>query len=121
MRHLQLWVSVYKTILAKLVQYKNNISEVIETLSAIQTGKLVAGSPARVADCCPQPVDPFQCVFKQGGICTAAEYPKTTGQCIPNKCKPFATVITLIYSLKHSLTLPTFYYTKNIPMNFLSI
>ena len=58
--------------------------EVIETLHAIQTGNLASGSPARVTDCCPQPRDPFQCIFKMGGICLAADYPTTTGQCIPN-------------------------------------
>ncbi|CAF4543178.1 unnamed protein product [Rotaria sp. Silwood1] len=64
--------------------------EVIESLHAIQTEQLVEGSVARVADCCPQPVDPFQCIKKLGGICRAADYPTPTGQCIPNQCTPFA-------------------------------
>jgi hypothetical protein len=81
-------------------------------LHAIQTGSLKEGSIARVVDCCPQPVDPFQCITKLGGICLAADYPATTGQCVPNQCKPFATVCTLIYSLKHSLTLPKLSYGK---------
>ncbi|CAF4493800.1 unnamed protein product [Rotaria socialis] len=64
--------------------------EVVESLYAIQKGKLVRGSVGRVDDCCPQTVEPFQCIKKLGGICSAADYPAPTGQCIPNKCKPFA-------------------------------
>ncbi|CAF0807713.1 unnamed protein product [Rotaria sp. Silwood1] len=67
--------------------------EVIESLHAIQTGKLIEGSVARVVDCCPQPVDPFQCIMKLGGICSAGDYPTPTGQCIPNQCTPFAHLI----------------------------
>jgi hypothetical protein len=70
-------------------------------LNAIETGKLISGSIARVADCCPQPIDPFQCIKKLGGICSEADYPTPTGQCIPDKCKPIATVSTLTYFLKH--------------------
>ncbi|CAF4643022.1 unnamed protein product, partial [Rotaria sp. Silwood1] len=66
--------------------------EVIESLHVIQTGQLVEGSIARVVDCCPQPVDPFQCIMKLGGICSAGDYPTPTGQCIPNQCTPFAYV-----------------------------
>ncbi|CAF4236522.1 unnamed protein product, partial [Rotaria sordida] len=64
--------------------------EVVESLHAIQTGQLIEGSIARVADCCPQPVDPFLCIMKLGGICSATDYPTPTGQCIPNQCTPFA-------------------------------
>ncbi|CAF4115099.1 unnamed protein product [Rotaria sp. Silwood2] len=64
--------------------------EVIESWYAIQTGKLVQGSVARVVDCCPQPADPFQCIMKLGGICSAGDYPTPTGKCIPDQCKPFA-------------------------------
>jgi len=64
--------------------------EVVESLHAIQTGQLEEGSVARVIDCCPQPVDPFQCVIKLGGICRQADYPSTTGQCVPDQCQPFA-------------------------------
>ncbi len=81
-------------------------------MAAIETGQLAEGSVARVADCCPQPVDPFQCISKQGGICSVRDYPSTTGQCIPDKCKPFFNVCTLIYSLKHSLTFPKLHYAK---------
>jgi hypothetical protein len=81
-------------------------SEVIETLNAIEKGKLVEGSVARVADCCPQPIDPFQCIKKLGGICSAADYPTPTGQCKPDQCKPIASVSILIYLfLKCSLIL----------------
>ncbi len=73
-------------------------------MAAIETGHLYEGSVARVADCCPQPVDPFQCIYKQGGICSAESYPSTTGQCIPDKCKPFFNVCTPIYSLEYILT-----------------
>ena len=71
---------------------KNHVVEVIETLNAILTGKLVSGSVARVIDCCPQPADPFQCIKKLGGVCAAADYPSPTGQCIADKCKPVITV-----------------------------
>jgi hypothetical protein len=74
---------------------------VVESLHAIQTGNLAEGSVARVADCCPQAVDPLQCITKLGGICHLADYPKPTGQCVPNQCKPFAKVCTLMTSLKH--------------------
>ena len=83
--------------MSNLFHIKKNIVEVIESLHAIQTGQLTAGSPARVADCCPQPVDVFQCIKKLGGICSAASYPKPTGQCIPDQCTPFAHVCTFIY------------------------
>ncbi|CAF1497251.1 unnamed protein product [Adineta steineri] len=63
--------------------------EVIETLYAIQTGNLVAGSVARVIDCCPKESDVFECIAKLRGICRADDYPSTTGQCQPDKCKPF--------------------------------
>ncbi|CAF1551314.1 unnamed protein product, partial [Rotaria sordida] len=64
--------------------------EVVESFHTIQTAQLVEGSIARVADCCPQPVDPFLCIMKLGGICSATDYPTPTGQCIPNQCTPFA-------------------------------
>jgi hypothetical protein len=110
--HSLLLVSIDKTILVKLVLYKSHILEVIETLAAIETGNLRQGSIARVIDCCPEQVDPFQCISKQGGICLAADYPAVTGQCVPDKCKPFFNVCTLIYSLKHSLTFPKLHYAK---------
>ena len=68
------------------------VVEVIETFHAIQTKQLVRGSVARVVDCCPQPVDPLQCILKMGGLCTEAEYPKPTGKCVPDQCKPSITV-----------------------------
>jgi hypothetical protein len=89
----------------KLGLYKNNILELIETLHAIQTGDLRMGSVARVIDCCQAPVDTFQCIYKLGGICFASDYPAPTGKCVPNACKPFATVRIRIHSLKHNLTL----------------
>ncbi|CAF1287006.1 unnamed protein product [Didymodactylos carnosus] len=64
--------------------------ELIESLYAIQTTKLEAGSVERVDDCCPQHLVPFDCIKKLGGICHAADYPKTTGDCNPTACKPFA-------------------------------
>ncbi|CAF3353192.1 unnamed protein product [Rotaria sp. Silwood1] len=82
--------TLYVGIDASRASFQLYQSEVIESLHAIQTGQLVEGSVARVADCCPQPVDPFQCIKKLGGICRAADYPTRTGQCIPNQCTPFA-------------------------------
>lgn len=64
----------------------------IETLHAIDTKQLVRGSPAFVSDCCPQPVDPFTCVAKLGGICSETDYPQPTGKCASSKCTPFANV-----------------------------
>jgi hypothetical protein len=95
-----------------LISYKNNILEVIESFHAIKTGKLEEGSVARVIDCCPQPVDPFQCIIKLGGLCRAADYPITTGQCIADKCKPVITVSTITYSLIRSLNWPKFHYAE---------
>jgi hypothetical protein len=87
-----LWVSVHKRKQPKFISYRNFISEVIESWNAIQTKTLADGSVARVLDCCPQEVDTFQCIQKLGGICSEGDYPKPTGQCQPNKCKPFARV-----------------------------
>ncbi|CAF2512688.1 unnamed protein product [Rotaria sp. Silwood2] len=58
--------------------------------AVVAVGQLVLGSVARVVDCCPQPVDPLQCIRKLGGICSARDYPTPTGKCIPDQCKPFA-------------------------------
>jgi len=102
-------VTIDKIILVKLVLYRSHILEVIETLAAIKTGRLREGSIARVIDCCPEQVDPFQCIYKQGGICLLSDYPAVTGQCIPDKCKPFFNVCTSICSLKHNVTLPKFH------------
>ena len=64
----------------------------IESFHAIEKGQLVRGSVARVVDCCPQPVDPFECILKMGGLCSQADYPTPTGKCVPNQCKPSITV-----------------------------
>ena len=69
-------------------------AEVVESLNAIQTQRLEEGSVDRVVDCCTEQLETLQCILKQGGICRAADYPATTGQCIPNKCRPFARVRT---------------------------
>ena len=89
------WVSKKRRLIRRAT-HSLFIAEVVETLHAIQTKQLVAGSAARVADCCPQPVDELECVAKLGGICRATDYPKTTGQCLPNKCQPFARVRKLL-------------------------
>ena len=84
---------------------KHSISEVIETLNTIKTGQIVRGSVARVIDCCPQPVDPFQCIKKLGGLCAEGAYPTPLGQCKPDQCKPVISVSKLIEFLKYSLIL----------------
>ena len=90
-------MSIYKVVFVKFVTYKTNIAEVVESFHIIQTAQLVEGSIARVADCCPQPVDPLLCIMKLGGICSAADYPTPINQCVPNQCIPYAHVCTFIY------------------------
>jgi hypothetical protein len=87
-----------KKSVVRLRSFETNISEIIESLHAIQTGNLEAGSVARVIDCCPSQINTLQCISKLGGICHEGDYPTTTGQCVPNKCTPFAKVCTLIHS-----------------------
>ena len=69
-------------------------------MNAIKAGKLVTGSIARVADCCPQPNDPFQCITKLGGLCSEAEYPTPTGKCIPNQCEPVLKVKRFLWDIR---------------------
>ncbi|CAF1429853.1 unnamed protein product [Didymodactylos carnosus] len=66
--------------------------ELIESLHAAETKQLVEGSIARVADCCPQSQDVFECIKKLGGICSVSDYPEPKGKCESNACKPFATL-----------------------------
>ncbi|CAF0918742.1 unnamed protein product [Adineta ricciae] len=49
----------------------------------------VAGSVARVDDCCDPQVNVFECITKLGGICREVDYPSVTQQCLPKKCAPF--------------------------------
>ncbi|CAF0789824.1 unnamed protein product [Adineta ricciae] len=70
-------------------------TELVETLHAIETGKLIAGSISQVYDCCQQPVDAFDCIKNMSGICRKVDYPKELGKCQPNTCTPFATFDTI--------------------------
>ena len=71
---------------------ESSFLEVIESWYAIQTKNLVAGSIARVDDCCDPQVNVFECIIKLGGICREADYPAITHQCEPKKCAPFTHV-----------------------------
>ncbi|CAF4036242.1 unnamed protein product, partial [Rotaria sp. Silwood1] len=75
-------------------------TELVETLHAIETGQLIQGSIAQVFDCCPQPIDAFDCIKNMSGICRKNDYPVPLGKCEPNKCQPFATVCSFIFSSK---------------------
>ncbi|UJR06619.1 hypothetical protein I4U23_010903 [Adineta vaga] len=66
-------------------------TELVETLHAIETGNLIKGSISRVYDCCPQPIDAFDCIQNMSGICRDSDYPSVLGSCDLNKCKPFTT------------------------------
>ncbi|UJR11812.1 hypothetical protein I4U23_015992 [Adineta vaga] len=70
-------------------------TEVVESLHAIETHQLIQGSTAQVFDCCPQPIDAFDCIKNMSGICRKSDYPKPLGKCEPNKCQPFATFDTI--------------------------
>ena len=73
--------------------------ELVESLYAISTNKLIEGSLYRVFDCCPQPVDQFECIKKMGGICRKDDYSTAQGKCEPNQCTPFTNVCIEIYHL----------------------
>ncbi|CAF1491826.1 unnamed protein product [Adineta steineri] len=66
-------------------------TELVETLYAIETGNLIQGSISQVFDCCPQPIDQFDCIMNFSGICRNSDYPESLDICKPEKCKPFAT------------------------------
>ncbi|CAF1031161.1 unnamed protein product [Adineta ricciae] len=67
-------------------------TELVETLYAIETGKLIKGSISQIFDCCPQPTDAFDCIQKNtNGICPDSDYPASLGSCNLTICKPFAT------------------------------
>jgi hypothetical protein len=86
--------------------FDNYLTELVETLHAINTKNLIEGSVGRVFDCCPQPIDQFDCIMKLGGICRQTDYPESLGQCAPNKCEPFTTV--RIYAFRRPLGVITF-------------
>lgn len=67
-------------------------TELVESLYAISTNKLIEGSLYRVFDCCPQPVDQFECIKKMGGICRKDDYSTAQGKCEPNQCTPFTNI-----------------------------
>ncbi len=70
----------------------------METLHAIETGNLTKGSISQKYDCCPQPIDAFECIKNMSGICRDSDYPTALGSCQPNTCKPFTTVsISLLF------------------------
>jgi len=66
-------------------------TELVETLHAIKSKTLIEGSVGRVFDCCPQPMDQFECIMNLSGICSQNDYPASLGKCEPNQCKPFTT------------------------------
>ncbi|CAF0889952.1 unnamed protein product [Adineta steineri] len=66
-------------------------TELVESLHAIHTKNFIEGSIQRVFDCCPQPVDTFDCIQNMSGICRKNDYPEALGTCEPNKCTPFTT------------------------------
>ncbi|CAF1464181.1 unnamed protein product [Adineta steineri] len=66
-------------------------TELVETLYAIETDNLIQGSISQVFDCCPQPIDQFDCIMNFSGICRNSDYPESLDTCKPDKCKPFAT------------------------------
>ncbi|CAM2719641.1 unnamed protein product [Rotaria socialis] len=66
-------------------------TELAETLHAINTKNLIRGSVGRTFDCCPQPIDAFDCIKNMSGICRETDYPTALGTCETNKCKPFST------------------------------
>ncbi|CAF1473762.1 unnamed protein product [Adineta ricciae] len=66
-------------------------TELVESLHAIETGELIDGSIPQVFDCCPQPIDAFDCIQNMSGVCRKIDYPEKLGRCEPNICKPFAT------------------------------
>jgi hypothetical protein len=73
-------------------------TELVETLHAIETGNLIKGSTTRVFDCCPQPIDAFECIKKLNGICRNNDYPNILGACEPDECTPFTTVCICVRS-----------------------
>ncbi|CAF1264226.1 unnamed protein product [Adineta ricciae] len=70
-------------------------TEVIESLHAIKTKKLVQGSSARVYDCCQTIDDPFDCLKNLTGICRQSDYPDILRQCNPNQCTIYAKFDTI--------------------------
>ncbi|CAF0889933.1 unnamed protein product [Adineta steineri] len=70
-------------------------TELVESLHAIKTGELIAGSIPQVYDCCPQPIDAFDCIKNMSGICRKEDYPKALGRCQPDICKPFTSFDTI--------------------------
>ncbi|CAF1046211.1 unnamed protein product [Adineta ricciae] len=70
-------------------------TEVVESLHAIETGELIQGSVEQVYDCCPQPIDAFDCIMNMSGICRKTDYPEPLNKCEPNKCQPFASFNTI--------------------------
>jgi hypothetical protein len=77
-------------------------TELVETLYAIETDNLIEGSIPQVFDCCPQPIDAFDCIKNLSGICRKNDYPDVLGTCDPNKCTPFTTVCICVRSIQDS-------------------
>ncbi|CAF0820288.1 unnamed protein product [Adineta steineri] len=70
-------------------------TELVETLYAIENGQLIEGSIPQVFDCCPQPIDVFNCINNLSGICRKNDYPDIRWRCESNKCTPFTTFDTI--------------------------
>lgn len=65
----------------------------LDSALAITSGSLKNLSAQEVVDCCsvtPGLLDSnvYKCIFKLGGLCTAADYPqRSSGSCHSPKCK----------------------------------
>ncbi|CAF1571642.1 unnamed protein product [Adineta ricciae] len=70
-------------------------TELVESLFAIERKQLIEGSVSRIFDCCPQPIDTFECIQNMSGICKNSDYSSVRHKCEPNQCKPFATFDTI--------------------------
>ncbi|XP_071099591.1 cathepsin L-like peptidase [Haliotis cracherodii] len=107
-------------------------AECVESLHAIQTGKLFDLSAAEVAACCqaslqlPIDEDVFGCIHKIGGLCTDATY-KPTSKCSNTSCEPVAQTQGTKFVpannegalLEALLTVPVFVTINASPQSFL--
>ncbi|XP_046546064.1 procathepsin L-like [Haliotis rubra] len=107
-------------------------AECVESLHAIQTGRLYDLSAQEVEACCreflqlPIENDVFGCIHKIGGLCTAATY-KPSSQCSNTSCEPVAQTQGTKYVpannegalLEALLTVPVFVTVNASPQSFL--
>lgn len=73
------------------------VTECLESVDAIRTGRLVSLSKQETQDCCTHQMlepDVYECIAKLGGLCTESTYPPSgTDTCRSAMCTPVSTSV----------------------------